>query len=89
MLRVLLLVLTGVLALAPASPGLAQSTVRIGAVLPLTGSQAAFGQASLNGIQLAVDLINEAGGVQGLNGAKLEVIVADAGSDPTTAASVT
>src|SRR5690606_39366988 len=43
----------------------------------------------LNGIQLAVDLINQAGGVQGLGGAKLEVVVADAGSDPTTAASVT
>lgn len=67
----------------------AQTTVPIGAVLPLTGGMAPFGQASLRGIELAVEEINAAGGIQSLDGAKLKVVTGDAGSDPTTAASVT
>ena len=63
--------------------------VKLGVVLPLTGGQAPFGQASLNGIQLATDLINKAGGIKGAGGAKLEIISADCMTDPTTAASVT
>ena len=67
----------------------AQTTVPIGAVLPLTGGMAPFGQASLRGIELAVEEINAAGGIESLNGAELELATGDAGSDPTTAASVT
>ena len=40
-------------------------TIKIGAVDPLTGSQAVFGQDSLNGKQMAVEEINAAGGVLG------------------------
>lgn len=67
----------------------AAGPVKIGVVLPLTGGQAPFGQASLNGIQLATDLINKVGGIKGLGGAKIEIISADCMTDPTTAASVT
>lgn len=64
-------------------------SVAIGAIQPLTGSLAPFGQASLHGIELAVERINGAGGLTGFGGAKLKVITADAESDPTTAASAT
>jgi len=66
----------------------AAGPVKVGVVLPLTGGQAPFGQASLNGIQLATDLINKAGGIKGLGGAKIEIVSADCMTDPTTAASV-
>ena len=65
-------------------------SVRVGVVLPLTGNLAPFGQASLNGIRLATEEINAAGGIRGMAGASIELVVADTGSsDPTSAASVT
>ena len=67
----------------------AAGSIPVGVVLPLTGGMAPFGQASLHGIQLAVDDINAAGGIKSMGGAKLKVVTGDAGSDPTTAASVT
>ena len=70
-------------------PAFAADSVKVGVVLPLTGGQANFGQASLNGIQLVTDLLNKAGGVKNLGGAKIELVVADCMTDPTTAASVT
>jgi len=45
--------------------GICQNTVRIGVILPLTGSQAAFGGALKNGYVIAVDEINARGGVLG------------------------
>ena len=50
----------------------------IGGIGPLTGSTAVYGQAVKNGAQLAVDEINEAGGV---NGMKLELNFQDDESD--------
>lgn len=38
-------------------------TVRIGVTMPLTGSQSAIGNRQLAGIQLAVDMQNEKGGL--------------------------
>ncbi|KEO83627.1 ethanolamine utilization protein EutJ [Tumebacillus flagellatus] len=49
-------------------------TIKIGANLELTGAVAAFGTSQLNGIKLAMEEINSAGGV---NGKKLEVVSAD------------
>ena len=45
------------------------TTFKIGAIGPLTGAAAAYGNAVVNGAQIAVDEINEAGGI---NGAKIE-----------------
>src|SRR5215471_19233945 len=42
-----------------------QNTIKIGVITPLTGSQAAFGEAHKNGYQIALDEINAAGGVLG------------------------
>lgn len=61
--------------------------ITIGTILPLTGATAQNGENSLRGIQLAVDEINAAGGIKSMGGAKLELTVADATSDPAKAAS--
>lgn len=60
--------------------------VHLGVILPLTGSTAQNGNNSLNGIKLAVDLINKAGGIKSMGGAKIALDVADATSDPAQAA---
>jgi branched-chain amino acid transport system substrate-binding protein len=60
--------------------------VNIGVIMPLSGANAQFGVNSRNGIQLAADGINAAGGVKALDGAKINLVVADATSTPTAAA---
>ena len=45
--------------------GTCQDTIKIGVILPLTGSQAAFGEALKNGYFIALDEINAKGGVLG------------------------
>src|SRR3981081_2147801 len=66
----------------------AADAVNIGVVLPLSGANAQFGVNSRNGIELVADQINKAGGIKALGGAKIELVVADATSTPTTAATV-
>ncbi|MEM8854803.1 MAG: ABC transporter substrate-binding protein [Pseudomonadota bacterium] len=53
--------------------------LKIGALLPLTGDLQAFGEANLNGVRLAEEQINEAGGV---NGAPIQLVVADTQTSP-------
>lgn len=48
-----------------AGGGATGDAVKIGALMPMTGDLQAYGETSLNGINLAVDQINEAGGVLG------------------------
>jgi ABC-type branched-subunit amino acid transport system substrate-binding protein len=55
-------------------PSLAQDTVKVGALMAMTGDLQAFGETSLNGINLALDQINENGGVMGQ---PLELVVGD------------
>jgi len=72
------------------SSGTQSETIKIGAPFPLTGAWAEGGQNSLNGVELGIEDINAAGGIQALGGAKLELVSADTGSsDPNQAASVT
>lgn len=54
-------------------------TIQIGAVLPLTGANATIGQDQQRGIDLAVQQINEQGGVLGKD---LEVLVEDSAGTP-------
>src|SRR5688500_9160494 len=56
-------------------------TLKIGALLPLTGSGANYGKSLKQGIDLAVDDINRAGGV---NGQRIEIVYEDSQSDPRT-----
>jgi branched-chain amino acid transport system substrate-binding protein len=77
------------LALGTAQNGVAQQSVRIGAIYPLSGNAASAGSSSKAAIELAVDLVNRGNpdlkdvpladgkGLPGLGGAKIEVIFAD------------
>ena len=56
-------------------------TIKIGAIFPLSGTGADNGQQNINGAELAVKLINEAGGIKALGGAQLELVPADNMSD--------
>lgn len=51
--------------------------VKVGYILPVTGPLAFEAQLSLNGLQLAVDEINNAGGIKALGGAKLTMLPGD------------
>ena len=75
-------------------------TVRVGALYPLTGASAATGERTLQGVQLAAEIVNEdladldlplaeGEGLEGLNGAQIEVVSADHEEDPETGASET
>lgn len=68
------------IALAPvAAPAAAQESVKVGIVLPLTGSQALFGEMESNSFALALEEINQAGGVRGR---PLELVYADDRGQP-------
>jgi len=62
-----------------------KDVIYLGFVGPLTGPCAASGQQMLNGAKLAVKMLNEAGGV---NGRRVELVVADDRADPKEAASI-
>jgi branched-chain amino acid transport system substrate-binding protein len=66
----------------------ATSTLNVGVIMPLSGANAQFGINSRNGIELVADEINAAGGIKELGGAKINLIVADSTSTPTTAGTV-
>lgn len=66
----------------------AQKEVNVGVVMPLSGANAQFGINSRNAIELVASEINASGGIKSLGGAKLNLIVADSTSTPTTAATV-
>jgi branched-chain amino acid transport system substrate-binding protein len=72
-----------ILVLAVGSWSWAQGTVKIGVVGPRTGPAAATGKAFEEGIALALDHINAAGGVMGK---KLEIVFEDTGGVPEKAA---
>lgn len=75
------LVITAIGALCVAGPVQAQ-TIRIGFQAPLTGPAASDGKTALQGAELAVEQINAAGGV---NGRKIELVVADDQTKPDQA----
>jgi branched-chain amino acid transport system substrate-binding protein len=62
----------------------AAPAVNVGVIMPLSGANAQFGINARNGIELVADEINAAGGIAELGGAKINLIVADATSTPTT-----
>ena len=60
-------------------------TVKFGTAMPLTGPQAEMGKDLLNGITLAVEQVNNAGGILGH---KIKLIAEDDQADPKTAVAV-
>jgi branched-chain amino acid transport system substrate-binding protein len=67
------------------SPTLAQDTIKIGIVLPLTGDQAKFGEIEKLSFDLALAEINAAGGVKGK---KIEFLIEDDTGRPEVGRSV-
>ena len=66
--------------------GFAQrATVNIGVIQPLSGANAQFGIISLNGMEFVADEINAVGGIKALGGAKINLVVSDATSNPARA----
>src|ERR1700691_5329496 len=61
----------------------AAETVNIGALYPVTGSLAQIGQGCVNAAKLATQMVNDAGGIKSLGGAKLNLIISDVQSDAT------
>ncbi len=59
-----------------------QGSIKIGAILPLTGDSAAWGEQGKYGIEIAVEEINSKGGI---NGKKLEVVYEDSQAIPRNA----
>jgi len=57
-------------------------TIKIGVALELSGAVATYGQDTKSGVEMAVDEINAAGGV---NGKKIELVTYDTQSDPAVA----
>ncbi|MBC7332138.1 MAG: ABC transporter substrate-binding protein [Synergistetes bacterium] len=63
----------------------AEDTIKIGFFAPLTGPAAADGASALNSAKLAIEYINEQGGVLGK---KLELVVYDDGLKPSEAVAI-
>ncbi len=63
--------------------GYAADTINIGGLYPSTGSMAQIGQACVVAAKMAVEMVNNAGGVKALDGAKLNLILSDVQSDTT------
>src|SRR5215470_16448968 len=61
----------------------AAETVNIGALYPVTGSMAQIGQGCVAAAKLAAEMVNEAGGIKSLGGAKINLIISDVQSDTT------
>ena len=70
----------GAVAVVGAVPGIGRAQgkeVKVGYILPVTGPLAFEAQLALNGLQLAVDEVNAAGGIKSLGGAKLVLLPGD------------
>ena len=64
---------------------LAQDSIKVGIVLPLTGDQAKFGEIEKQSFDLALEEINAKGGVKGK---KLELVIEDDTGRPEVGRSV-
>lgn len=76
-------VMTCTLAWGQASQGVGKNEILLGSIQDLSGPIAGFGKQVRMGLMLAVDEVNERGGV---NGRKLRLIVEDSAYDPRKAA---
>lgn len=63
-----------------------EEVIKIGAILPLTGNAAVVGGWYQNGIEIAVDEINETGGI---NDKKVKIVYGDSKNDPKEGVAIT
>jgi branched-chain amino acid transport system substrate-binding protein len=61
----------------------APAAVNIGGLYPVTGSFGQIGQGCVNAAKIAVQMVNNGGGIKSLGGAKLNLILSDVQSDTT------
>ncbi|MGH7685125.1 MAG: ABC transporter substrate-binding protein, partial [Vulcanimicrobiaceae bacterium] len=61
----------------------APEPVNIGGLYPVTGGLGQIGQGCVNAAKLAVQMVNDSGGIRSLSGAKLNLVLSDVQSDPT------
>lgn len=61
--------------------------VKIGVLLPLSGSTSYYGGVQLDGIEFCVDYVNRNGGIEALGGAQIQLVIQDSASDPETGVS--
>ncbi|MEA4925276.1 MAG: ABC transporter substrate-binding protein [Syntrophomonadaceae bacterium] len=61
--------------------------VKMGTILPLSGSQAPLGKIGQQARDMAIEEINAAGGIQSLGGAQIKMVYADSKGDPATGVS--
>lgn len=81
-----LIIIAGLLTASACQPsGTGSDKVRIGVFMSLTGDTANFGISSTNGIKMAADAVNAAGGI---NGKQIELLVQDDRSDASEAATI-
>ncbi len=80
MIRILCVCLTMLLFV---SCGVQENVIKIGLVAPLTGDVKTFGESTRNGFMIAIDEVNEQGGILGK---KVKAYIADDKNDPTEAA---
>ena len=74
---------TAVMAMGTVSAPVLADTIKIGINVPLTGFAAADGQSALHGAELAVEQVNDAGGI---NGDMIELVVYDDQASPKESA---
>jgi len=78
LIKLAAILVAGTLATVGALPqAMAQSKVKVGIVLPLSGPFALGGQNVKRGYDLAVEQVNSTGGIKALGGAQLELVYAD------------
>jgi branched-chain amino acid transport system substrate-binding protein len=70
---------------AEGEPAELPETIVVGALEPFTGSYAVFGTEARVGMEIAIEHINEAGGIESLGGIPLELVVEDAGETADSA----
>lgn len=80
----IIVVLIIVAALVATLGGKTAQSIKIGALYPLTGGLASYGEPAFNAAKLAVQDINASGGI---NGAQLELVIEDHACDPKIAVS--
>ena len=81
--RTMLASAVGIFAFAQTSAH-AQNSINIGLLAPFSGPWAEHGKNMRDGAEMAVEDINAKGGIKALGGAKLNLVVADAGPSVET-----
>jgi branched-chain amino acid transport system substrate-binding protein len=73
----------------PAEAQMKVNTIKIGALLTLTGSMSVTGQDLKDATEYAAEMINSQGGIKSLGGAKVQIVYGDSQAKPNMAVSET